>query len=39
MPRYGDKIFHPERRWEVVNYLRALQAQGGSTTPAAGATP
>jgi mono/diheme cytochrome c family protein len=25
MPPYGDKIFRPEDRWAVVNYLRQLQ--------------
>lgn len=38
MPRYGDKIFNHQTRWEVVNYLRMLQSRG---TPASaqGATP
>lgn len=39
MPRYGDKIFDPARRWAVVNYVRWLQSQGGpetAATPAAG---
>jgi mono/diheme cytochrome c family protein len=27
MPRYGDKIFNHRARWEVVNYVRSLQAQ------------
>lgn len=42
MPRYGDKIFNPTLRWEVVNYLRMLQAQGTAApaaAPAQGATP
>lgn len=26
MPRYGDKIYRPEDRWAVVNYVRKLQA-------------
>jgi mono/diheme cytochrome c family protein len=25
MPPYGDKIFRPEDRWAVVNYVRRLQ--------------
>ncbi len=25
MPRYGDKIYRPEDRWAVVNYVRHLQ--------------
>ncbi len=28
MPAYGDKIFRPEDRWAVVNYVRFLQRQG-----------
>jgi mono/diheme cytochrome c family protein len=36
MPRYGDKIFNHQTRWEVVNYVRMLQAQG---TQAATVTP
>ncbi len=39
MPRYGDKIFNPEHRWAVVNYLRMLQAQGAQPAAAPGATP
>ena len=43
MPRYGDKIFDPARRWAVVNYVRWLQAQGAPAAPATpaarGATP
>lgn len=40
MPRYGDKIFNPRLRWEVVNYLRMLQTQGTPAPAAAqGATP
>lgn len=40
MPRYGDKIFNPTLRWEVVNYLRMLQTQGTPAPAAAqGATP
>lgn len=27
MPRYGDKIYRPDDRWAVVNYVRHLQAQ------------
>lgn len=37
MPRYGDKIFQPDHRWAVVNYLRWLQAQSAPAAPAAGA--
>lgn len=29
MPRYGDKIYVPEQRWEIVNYVRRLQSQAG----------
>lgn len=36
MPRYGDKIFNPRARWEVVNYVRSLQSQAAAAaTPAA----
>ncbi|MEP7325050.1 MAG: cytochrome c [Gemmatimonadota bacterium] len=35
MPRYGDKIFDPARRWAAVNYVRWLQAQGMPAAPAA----
>ncbi|MFN8650633.1 MAG: cytochrome c [Gemmatimonadales bacterium] len=39
MPKYGDKVHVIEKRWEIVNYVRMLQA-GGSLTPAApAATP
>lgn len=31
MPRYGDKLYRPEDRWAVVNYLRTLQR---AATPA-----
>jgi mono/diheme cytochrome c family protein len=30
MPRYGDKIYNPEQRWAVVNYVRKLQADAAS---------
>ncbi len=30
MPPYGDKIFRPEDRWAVVNYLRHLQGRGAA---------
>lgn len=33
MPQYGDKIYRPEHRWAVVNYVRRLQQQA----PVAGA--
>lgn len=36
MPRYGDKIVHPERRWAVVNYVRHLQAQAARPAPGGG---
>jgi mono/diheme cytochrome c family protein len=39
MPRYGDKIFNPRIRWEVVNYVRQLQSGRAQAVPAAGATP
>lgn len=26
MPRYGDKVYRPEDRWAIVNYVRKLQA-------------
>jgi mono/diheme cytochrome c family protein len=26
MPRYGDKVYNPEQRWAIVNYVRSLQA-------------
>jgi mono/diheme cytochrome c family protein len=39
MPRYGDKIVNPQRRWEVVNYLRSLQAQAPTATVPAAAAP
>jgi len=29
MGRYGDKIYRPEDRWRVVNYVRSLQDAGG----------
>ena len=38
MPRYGDKIFNHQTRWEVVNYLRMLQSRGTPGAPQ-GATP
>lgn len=37
MPRYGDKIHDPMKRWAVVTYLRELQ--GRAAAPAGGATP
>ena len=37
MPAYGDKVRGP-LRWEVVNYVRQLQAAGASGTPTAGGT-
>lgn len=30
MGQYGDKIWRPEDRWAVVNYVRALQNRGAS---------
>ena len=24
--RYGDKVYNPEQRWAIVNYVRSLQA-------------
>jgi mono/diheme cytochrome c family protein len=42
MPRYGDKIFIPQVRWEVVNYVRMLQSQAAAASqpqaPTSGAT-
>lgn len=42
MPRYGDKIFNPRSRWEVVNYVRNLQSQAAALAappaPAPGGT-
>jgi mono/diheme cytochrome c family protein len=35
MPRYGDKIYDPEQRWAIVNYVRKLQADAAA---AAGGT-
>jgi mono/diheme cytochrome c family protein len=35
MPRYGDKIFDPRIRWEVVNYVRMLQSRA-TPAPAGG---
>ncbi len=32
MPRYGDKVRGTDR-WDVVNYVRRLQAQAGGGTP------
>jgi mono/diheme cytochrome c family protein len=37
MPRYGDKI-RGAARWEVVNYVRQLQAAARAETAAAGGT-
>jgi len=28
MPRYGDKVYRPEDRWAIVNYVRTLQGSG-----------
>ena len=36
MPMYGDKIYRPDERWAVVEYVRSLQAKA-PLTPAAGA--
>ncbi|HEU5049906.1 MAG TPA: cytochrome c [Gemmatimonadales bacterium] len=39
MPRYGDKIYRPEDRWAIVNYVRTLQAgapRADTATAAAG---
>lgn len=36
MPRYGDKVRGPVR-WEVVNYVRQLQAASVAPAPAGGA--
>jgi len=33
---YGDKVYRPEHRWAIVNYVRKLQADA---PPAAAATP
>ena len=30
MPMYGDKIFRPEDRWALVNYMRQMQGLIGS---------
>lgn len=35
MPRYGDKVYDPEQRWAIVNYVRKLQADAAA---AAGGT-
>lgn len=35
MPRYGDKLYRPEDRWAVVNYVRQLQH---AATPPADST-
>lgn len=35
MPRYGDKLYDPEQRWAIVNYVRKLQADAAA---AAGGT-
>jgi len=34
MPRYGDKV-RRDARWEIVNYVRQLQAAAVAVTPAA----
>ena len=41
MPRYGDKLYHREDRWAVVNYLRTLQSAAGPlpVVPAPSAGP
>jgi mono/diheme cytochrome c family protein len=36
MPRYGDKIYNPEQRWAIVNYVRTLQADAGAAVAAGG---
>ncbi len=43
MPRYGDKIFVSQARWDVVNYVRMLQSQAAAAAsptaaPTSGAT-
>lgn len=38
MPRYGDKI-HGQRRWEVVNYVRQLQAAAKAAADSAAKQP
>jgi len=41
MPRYGDKIFRPDERWAIVNYVRKLQADAAAAAapgPAPGGT-
>jgi mono/diheme cytochrome c family protein len=38
MPRYGDKVYRPDRRWEIVNYVRKLQADAVVPAAAPGGT-
>lgn len=33
MPRYGDKVYRPEDRWAIVNYVRHLGATVSTTNP------
>ena len=40
MPRYGDKVYRPEDRWAIVNYVRQLQREGSvPTSPTSPAPP
>lgn len=34
MPRYGDKVYIPEDRWAIVNYVRKLQRDASVVLPA-----
>ena len=33
MPRYGDKVYRPQDRWAIVNYVRKLQHDAAGKPP------